>query len=240
MTHVRSASRVRAATSIALFAAVAGALAACKADDKVGPRDGSVVRFRATDPANDTLANADPSVDRALDLRSTSVRTKNDTIIFVLRFSGPVRSPAAGAANSAYGFIDLDTDQDGSTGIEASSDFAGGVSNMGVEYFIDIDEGDATSAPIGNDQLQQVGTATAVYAGDSAVFRIVRGDIGGDDGNFDFTVAVATIDRYSDIAPNSGHYTVSPTGTATVASLAAAPRLSVVAPGPRRTLRLRR
>ena len=113
MTSHSSSTRLRVATAAAVVAL--GALA-CSSDKSTGPRDGSTLRFSQSDPASDTLDNTDNTLDRALDLRSTVVRTKGDSIFFVLKFSGPVRAATDNAANSVNGFIEIDQDNNSSTG----------------------------------------------------------------------------------------------------------------------------
>ena len=218
-----STARLRVASVVSL-AAVAGALA-CSSDKTTAPRDGSVVRFRVSDPIGDTLDPINPSTDRAMDLRQTTVRTKGDTLIFVLHYNGNIQPPSAGASNSAYGFIDLDVDEDNTTGTDALSDIYGGSANIGVDFYIDFADGTATAAPVANALDNIVAVARASYAGDSAVFKVTRTDLGDSDGNLAFTITTGTADNATDIAPNAGAYLLRSNATVSVA------RGAVVSPG---------
>ncbi|HWJ23101.1 MAG TPA: hypothetical protein VNS52_12180 [Gemmatimonadaceae bacterium] len=224
MTSHSSSTRLRVATAAAVVAL--GALA-CSSDKSTGPRDGSTLRFSQSDPASDTLDNTDNTLDRALDLRSTVVRTKGDSIFFVLKFSGPVRAATDNAANSVNGFIEIDQDNNSSTGDVTYTDDYGGTSGLGIEYRVDLFDAGGGSAPLQDGFLNAIDIVKANVAGDSVIVKLTRSQIGGDDGNFKFTVLIGTADRATDLAPNTGFYSVSATGTASVAR----PSASVAASG---------
>lgn len=225
MTSHSSSTRLRVATAAAVVVAL-GAVG-CSSDKSTGPRDGSTLRFSQSDPASDTLANSNNTLDRAIDLRSTVVRTKGDSIFFVLKFSGAVRPATDNASNSVNGFIEIDQDNNSSTGDVTYTDDYGGTSGLGIEYRVDLFDAGGGTAPLQDGYLNAIDIVKANVAGDSVVVKLTRTQLGGDDGNFKFTVLVGTADRATDLAPNTGFYSVSATGTASVAR----PSASVAASG---------
>lgn len=226
MSPHSSSTRLRVATAAAVVVVALGALA-CSSDKSTGPGDGSTLRFSQSDPPNDTLDNSDIMRDRALDLRSTVVRTKGDSIFFVLKFSGAVRAATDNAANSVNGFIEIDQDNNGSTGDITYSDDYGGTSGLGIEYRVDLFDVGGGTAPLQDGYLNAIDIVKANVAGDSVVVKLTRSQLGGDDGNFEFTILIGTADRATDLAPNTNSYSVSATGTASVAR----PSASVAASG---------
>ncbi|HET7458262.1 MAG TPA: hypothetical protein VFJ74_11475 [Gemmatimonadaceae bacterium] len=205
----------------AALALTAGAALACKSDDPVSPRSAGTVRLNVDDPTADTLDNATTGGALGVDVRQTVVRTKIDTVIFVLHFTRPVAAPSAQVASSIFGYVDIDADNDPTTGYPAVSDSFGGTSNIGVDFVVDLLNGNDQFATVGfltaDTLYTRSGLALAKYDGDSLVLKVPRPAIGGGSRDFAFTTSVGSLDGVSDIAPNTGAYVVSTSTTASVA-----------------------
>src|SRR2546422_7239844 len=120
---------------LGLVAALAGALAGC--GDSSGP--GGNQSFRATDPSGDTFGSGTVQPD----LTAFTIVHDTGGIDVMLDFTANVQSPVTGGTNVVVGFIDLDTDQDSTTGTTSAVDVFrpdGGSTGMGVEYYVDRSE----------------------------------------------------------------------------------------------------
>ena len=138
---------------LGLVAALAGALAGC--GDSSGP--GANQSFRATDPSGDTFGSQTVQPD----LTAFTIVHDTGGIDVMLDFTANVQSPVTGGTNVVVGFIDLDTDQDSTTGTGSAVDVFrpdGGSTGMGVEYYVDLFGYNADSTVLVYDAL--AGTPT--------------------------------------------------------------------------------
>src|SRR6266705_3460438 len=99
---------------LGLVAALAGALTGC--GDSSGP--GGNQSFRATDPSGDTFGSQTVQPD----LTAFTIVHDTGGIDVMLDFTANVQSPVTGGTNVVVGFIDLDTDQDSTTGTTSAVD----------------------------------------------------------------------------------------------------------------------
>lgn len=154
--------------------------------------DAGVLAFNLADPAGDTLAEASTLppgtvIPPAIDLLSLHGDFKRDSLILTATFSGPV-SARVSAPNFVTGFMMFDIDDNASTG---------------REYLLHIDGFDTRiNRSTSNSPVQ------ATYSGNTIVLRIPMSMLGNDDGNFSFAGVIGTIDRATDIFPNTGEATV--------------------------------
>jgi len=157
--------------------------------------------FNVIDPANDTLPNPENEPDPAIDLRSTSGRYSAGWVTFTLRFAKPVLPPVLFAPNSLTGFLELDTDENATTGTRPIVNQFGGNATQGVDAVVYFDEDSTQAYILRNDRL--VGSAGLRFAGDAVTMSVPLALLN-DDGNMSITVAVGTFDRPTDLAPNTG------------------------------------
>jgi hypothetical protein len=160
----------------------------------------------ATDPAADTLPNASGHIDAAHDLHQLTTRYAPNWLILVMRFAKPLGGAGLQSPAGLQGVVELDVDENVSTGVPPLSGAFGGSSQQGVDYGIVLFAADANSVPIhrvlgGDTTLHRVPLR---IEGDSVIIRVPLAKIGGDDGNLTITSVVGTVDRPTDVAPNSG------------------------------------
>lgn len=184
----------------------------------------------AADAVGDTLPNDSFGPDRAIDIVAANVRYKGDSVIFTLRFGGPVRPASAALPNSVYGRIDLDVDEDPGTGAPPYMNFFGADAPLGAEYAIDLFVATDSTARLLS-VFRAPAEVRAVFAGDSVQVRLTRALLEGDEGNLAYGAIVGLADRPSDFAPNTGVFAARnpelPTAAATLAGArAAAPRVA--------------
>jgi hypothetical protein len=161
------------------------------------------VTLPAADPVGDTLATGSTTAPAAIDLRNVAVRYTASSVIFSFKFTFPIVSAARAAANSLYGFFDLDVDENTNTGNPPAINGFGGAATQGVDYSIDVFTATDTSVAV----VSTAGTTTrvpAVLNGDSVVVTIPLQVLGNDDGNMSLTAVFGTFDRPTDVFPNSG------------------------------------
>jgi hypothetical protein len=161
------------------------------------------VTLPAADPVGDTLATGSTTAPAAIDLRNVAVRYATSSVIFSFKFTFPIVSAARAAANSLYGFFELDVDENTATGNPPAINLFGGAASQGVEYHVDFFTATDTSVAVVN----TAGTTTrvpAVFNGDSVVVTIPLQVLGNDDGNMSLTAVFGTSDRPTDVFPNSG------------------------------------
>ncbi len=112
-------------------------------DTLPGPQKDVVIGGDPPDATGDTFGSATPKLD------ITSISAFHDTInLYVnVRFRAPVapagrtiEPPSSNEPNSVYGFIDVDADQDLSSGLSLDRTPApiSGTPGLGIDYFVDI------------------------------------------------------------------------------------------------------
>ena len=167
----------------------------------VGP---GVPGFTVDDPAADTLPNATANGTQALDLLRVSGRYAPGWLILSLQFSAPITAARRAAANSLYGVIDLDVDENSATGPPPVVNSFGGSVAQGIDYEISFFGGDTSGAAGLATAQGLIGLVGATYDADSVVLRIPLSKIGNDDGNLTLSGVIGTADRPTDLIPNAG------------------------------------
>jgi|SRR5688572_7875279 len=160
----------------------------------------------ATEASADTLPNAQANPSQSHDLVQMTSRYAADWLILVMRFTRPVGAVGSSTQAGLQGVVDLDVDENASTGASPLINAFGGSASMGSDYRIDLFGSNATRAEI---LRAQGGDTTAHFAplsieGDSVVVKIPLAKLGGDDGRMTISAVLGTFDRPTDIAPNSG------------------------------------
>lgn len=161
---------------------------------------------QATEAAADTLANSQGNSSQAHDLVQVTTRYAADWLILVMRFTRPVGSVGSSQPAGLQGVVDLDVDENASTGAPPLINSFGGSASMGSDYRVDLFSSSASAARL---LRAQSGDTTAQFTplsieGDSVVVKIPLAKLGGDDGRMAISAVLGTLDRPTDIAPNSG------------------------------------
>lgn len=169
--------------------------------------DAVVLAFILFDPVGDTLntsAETTPTPS-AIDLLLLRGDFKRDSLIITATFSAPVTG-GFGAPNFLRGYVEFDIDDDESTGTPFFSTSFGGSGNLGRDYMLSFWGSDVVIL----DPSMRGSSVQAVYSGNTVVVRIPMSLLGNDDGNFRFVGILGTMDRPTDLFPNSGLATVRP------------------------------
>jgi len=175
------------------------------------------VKDSAIDPAGDTLGSGTPQ----LDITSISAQVIGDDLVIAVVFADEISAPTSGEANALDGFIDIDADQDGSTGRVPWVDTLTGMnaSGLGNEFYVDLftyDNADRAVDVVDEATDTVVGRAPASFAAASFTVAIPLDLLGGDN-QVDIAVAIGTLtETPTDIAPNQGSVASSPDGNAIV------------------------
>ncbi|MFI5207189.1 MAG: Ig-like domain-containing protein [Gemmatimonadales bacterium] len=162
------------------------------------------------DPKGDTYNAAFP------DATSFSVGTAADTLTIRLGFASPISASTSGLANAVGGYIDLDTDQDPTTGAEAITDAfgpPGTQSGLGIEYYVVLFVDPLGRASIVNIQTGAItGLVSPTFGDSSMTLRIPLAMLGNDDGNMNVAATVGSVSVPTDVVPNVGHLTLGTSG----------------------------
>jgi hypothetical protein len=164
----------------------------------------------ATDPSGDTLG----STGAPLDLTALTVTPDSDAVVLVLDFAQDLPQPVVGASPTITGLVELDLDQDSTTGHAPSVDILhrfladGGTAGMGADAAIGLAPLDTDStAPVYDASYRVVGRVKPVFAGRRITIRVPRPLLANDDGRLGATVLIGNGTDVTDYAPSVGHFT---------------------------------
>ncbi|HEU4629347.1 MAG TPA: hypothetical protein VFS08_06355 [Gemmatimonadaceae bacterium] len=195
-------------------AALVGAvlLAACDLNEYLptqtsgGGGGGGGDAFSFTDPMGDLRPEA--SAADAPDALALSGSVDGDTITIRLVFRAAVARFSEGRSNSLDGFVDLDVDENATTGIPAAVDEVGGATGMGADFYVDLRDATASTVTV-LEAGETTGTSVPATFGTTTVtIRVPRTLVEEDDGRFRLSALVGNPDGPSDFVPNSGFLTV--------------------------------
>lgn len=164
--------------------------------------DAVVLAFQLTDPAGDTL-NTFPETTPtppAIDLLSLRGDFERDYLILTATFSD--------ALNFVRGYVEFDIDDDPSTGGPFISTVYGGSGNLGRDYVLSFSGSNAGISDGSPNQPPNPVSVQVSYSGSTVVLRVPMSLFGNDDGNFSLVGVIGTMDRATDLFPNSGLTTV--------------------------------
>jgi len=191
---------------------VLSALVACGADLVApGNEDKAPFDFAFTDPVADTVppdADTPPDAGRGADLVGISGSVSADEITLILTFNEAVAPWSEGAPNSLDGVIDLDVDENVSTGIGDAA--TGGI---GADYYLDLRDPSSGKVSLVDVLERSFVFVSARFDGTTVTITIPRSRLGGDDGEFAMTALVGVRNRpMTDVAPETGSFQAHATG----------------------------
>ncbi|MGH7538905.1 MAG: Ig-like domain-containing protein [Gemmatimonadales bacterium] len=144
----------------------------------------------------------------------TTFSASQGSITFVIQFSSTISPASAGAANSVGGYLDIDADQDFTTGFTPNTDVfrpGTGSTGMGAEFVVFLfDNGNGTVSVF--DAVTEVGTVPVTFGTTSMTFTVPQSLLGNDDGNVNVAAVLGSLSEPTDIAPNNGHVTLGVSG----------------------------
>ncbi|MEM8961376.1 MAG: hypothetical protein AAGD38_07865 [Acidobacteriota bacterium] len=174
-------------------------------DEVPVPKSLELPRYKnlTTDPAGDTFGIGDVQ----LDLSELSARVLDGELVITLDLFGALSTPDSVNADALTGYLDLDLDQDGTTGDLPWTDLLridGNDTGMGNEAYVDLFSYENGQVEVIDDLTEEViGYAGAHFGANSVVVSIPLGLLGGDE-SVDVAAVIGTIDEATDIAPNTG------------------------------------
>ncbi len=157
----------------------------------------------------------------------TTFSSQQGSITFVLQFAAAIARASAGLANSVGGYVDIDADQNGATGVQAFTDGFrpdAGSTGLGIEYVVYLFDNPDGSLSVFDNQLNELGTVMPTFGATSISFTVPLSLLGDDDGNVDLATVIGTNAEPTDIAPNSGHLTLGVSGRPAAAPAASQQR----------------
>ncbi|HEU4564886.1 MAG TPA: hypothetical protein VFS05_09575 [Gemmatimonadaceae bacterium] len=193
-----------------LVIAAALLLAACSRKEVAGP-EFEAFDFSFSDAAADTLPHDGTAPGGALDVVSVSGSVDDINLQLVLTFAAPVAFWSAAQPNSIDGFLDLDLDENATTGIPAAVNEYGGSASIGAEYYLslrDVQPGRiALVSPTSEPVTYRLVSATV--SGNTMHVIIPRTMLSDPDGAFRLAAVVGNPARpATDFAPSEGYYAV--------------------------------
>jgi hypothetical protein len=238
---------------LAPVALAAAALAACGGGgDSTGPKTPQTTTFAFTDPTGDIVQTAGTDTAAAADVVQITGSITQDTLAVSVHLAQPPRRLVANDSGAFYGFLELDVDEQTTTGISTFAEDAGlSSNNIGEDFFIFFaalrDLPFIVNAQTGD--FLQAGEMN--YGGDSVVIRIPLTQLSQDDAKLRMVgfvtnaerLADSTVGRASDVFPNNGYFEIhlgaSPHAVASMVSVGSplAPRASRLAATVRRLFR---
>lgn len=179
----------------------------------------------STGPTGTTTASVnDPSGDQfgidsvQPDLVKITVTRDTGGITVALDFVANAISLLTDTIHGVGGYVDIDTDQDSTTGIQTWVDFyraSVDSTGMGEEFFVNFLDFAADSTVFVYDTaFNQTGSVRPTFSGKRVSFRVPRSMLGNDDGFVNVAAVVGNNFEPTDIGPNTGHLTVSGTPVA--------------------------
>lgn len=157
---------------------------------------GLVLNF--PDPTGDTFGFLTPQ----LDIVNTQVTLTPTAIMFDVAFADMISAPSANLDNSVYGDIDLDIDQNPSTGSTSNVTLYGNQpSGLGIEYYVDLfseyfDPGFVELVDVSGVSVPV--SLPISFGTNSFSVTIPLSDLGGDDGYVNFGVIAGTFYESTD------------------------------------------
>lgn len=189
----------------AFLTAIAGALVHC--NDGLGPGTQSYV---AADSTNDVFG----AEAYQPDVVTLTIRRDNGGIDIIVAFTAAVRSAQVAGDSGIVGFIDLDTDQDSTTGEISAVDLfrpGAGTTGLGVDYQVRLSYNtDSTVSIYYAVAGTEIGRVKPVFQGTRMSLRVPKALLGDDDGFLHAAAVVGTPVEPTDIVPNDRYLLVGP------------------------------
>ena len=91
-----------------------------------------------------------------IDILSINVESDSQYLYMTCTFASSVFETDTGDAFDLFGYIDLDVDQDSTTGTTALSDFYNGSSEIGMDYYLELMVEDLAEIPEANSEFSEM------------------------------------------------------------------------------------
>ncbi|HZO20813.1 MAG TPA: hypothetical protein VFB46_17625 [Gemmatimonadaceae bacterium] len=162
----------------------------------------------AADPTGDTFGGGGVQ----WDVTSLTIQADTADVTVLLDFTADLISPVTGDPTAMVAFLDLDIDQDSTTGVRAIvDDFRtdGGSTGLGTDYLLNLGAyaADSTVALISVEGVE-VGRIKPVFTGTRLTVRIPKTLLGDDDDGLNAAMIVGRTGGPTDFVPNMGSLTL--------------------------------
>lgn len=159
----------------------------------------------AADPTGDTFGGGGVQ----WDVTSLTIQRDTAEVTVLLEFTADLISPVTGDPTAMVAFVDLDIDQDSTTGLRAIADefrTDGGSTGLGADYLLNLGvyATDSTVVLLDREGVE-VGRVKPVFTGRRLTVRIPKTLLGGDDDGLNAAVIVGRTGGPTDIVPDAGH-----------------------------------
>lgn len=156
----------------------------------------------AADPTGDTFGGGGVQ----WDVTSLTIQRDTAEVTVLLEFTADLISPVTGDPTAMVAFVDLDIDQDSTTGLRAIADefrTDGGSTGLGADYLLNLGvyATDSTVALVDREGVE-VGRIKPVFTGRRVTARIPKPLLGGDDDGLNAAVIVGRNGGPTDIVPD--------------------------------------
>ncbi len=171
------------------------------------PKDFSfdVAKDSAGDPIGDTFGTGPTQID----ITGLAGEAMGDSVVVQVTFDGTISPPDSGQPDAVNGFIDIDADQDGSTGDVPWTDFLTGsaTTGMGNEFYVDLFSYSAAdgAADVVDDLDDTVtGRAPVSFTSSSMTVQIPLALLADAEVGINTAAVLGTFDEATDAVPNDG------------------------------------
>jgi hypothetical protein len=187
---------------------VLAAALACGGGDDDPAAPPRISQFFVRDPIGDTMASPH-AVSRAHDVLSVEAMPQRDTLFVSLRFADSVLPFSSGARNALLGIIDIDVDDDPTTGLPAVADGFGATASIGAEWSLFLEDSTVGSTDqrvaLLNLATDEVHWVPGRFDGTIVTARVPLVLLGASAGARLRIVGVfGSVERASDFVPNEG------------------------------------
>lgn len=176
------------------------------------PVEPRISQFFVRDPIGDTMASPYAQA-RAHDVLSFEAAPEGDTLVVSLRFAHSVEPFSTGKSNAVLGIVDLDVDDDSTTGRPAVADGFGATSAIGAEWSLFLEDSSGTTVgarvALVDHATDAVHWIPGRFNGTMVTARVPMALIGASAGSrLRLAGVFGSVERASDYVPNEGAVTI--------------------------------
>ena len=143
-----------------------------------------------------------------IDILSINVESDSQYLYMTCTFASPVFETDTGNSFDLFGYIDLDVDQDSTTGTTALSDFYNGSSEIGMDYYLELmPDAQPGLIALKDSNGKLIDDIPIVFNDNSFIVTIPLSVLGNDDGFINYTAFFGDVEGPDDVIPNSGFAT---------------------------------
>ena len=186
----------------------AGNLIGSPGGPPAGGGGGPSIRAAVGDPLGDSFGSM------THDITQYSASTDGVFLNLQIDFANTVSLPGSGQPDEVIAFLDLDTDQNGGTGILSNADFlCPSSAGLGMDFFVSVS---GLGVDVFDSSFMNVGPASAMASGNILTVQVSLALLGGDDGIVNTRTVVGLFQDLNDCAPDGTFLTSDMIGVPTI------------------------